>query len=105
MRFVYFECTEGTKRRFYRLTIQPGLFGPVLLREWGRIGTFGQIAAHPCDNAHEVDELWRAHFSKRLKRGYKVIASCGHHPPIALNERRRDSQTPKRLDAGTPIAL
>jgi len=33
-------------RRFYRLDVQPDLFGGVLLvRQWGRIGTHGRTVA------------------------------------------------------------
>ncbi len=34
---------HANMRRFYRLSVQPGLFGDwSLIREWGRIGTGGQ---------------------------------------------------------------
>jgi predicted DNA-binding WGR domain protein len=38
-------------RRFYRLDIQPDLFGGfLLLKQWGRIGAHGQIKAERYDN-------------------------------------------------------
>jgi predicted DNA-binding WGR domain protein len=38
-------------RRFYRLGIEPDLFsGFLLMKQWGRIGTYGQIRAERYDN-------------------------------------------------------
>jgi predicted DNA-binding WGR domain protein len=38
-------------RRFYRLDVQPDLFGCVLLvKEWGRIGAHGHMVAEPYDS-------------------------------------------------------
>jgi predicted DNA-binding WGR domain protein len=37
--------------RFYRLDVQPDLFGGILLmKEWGRIGARGRMVAERCDN-------------------------------------------------------
>ncbi len=39
-------------RRFYRLDIEPDLFGGVLLmKEWGRIGARGRMVAERYDSA------------------------------------------------------
>lgn len=59
------------KRRFYRMTIQPDLFGGAcLVREWGRIGFRGQmlIEQHP-DEGHAVTALLKLESVKR-RRGY-----------------------------------
>jgi predicted DNA-binding WGR domain protein len=60
-------------RRFYRLDVQPDLFGFWLfVREWGRIGYTGQtrIAAFPTlDEAHLA--LQRQQRAKE-RRGYSV---------------------------------
>lgn len=60
------------KRRFYRLTVQPTLFGEwVLLREWGRIGRAGQIKSeHFRHIGQAVDALQRMVRRKR-RRGYR----------------------------------
>ena len=57
--------------RFYRMLLAPTLFGEwVLLREWGRIGSGGQVRADPYPNAGAallaMQELVRA----KKKRGY-----------------------------------
>lgn len=95
MRFIYFECTEGTKRRFYRITAQAGLFGPVLIREWGRIGTLGQIMVHHCEDTSTLEAAWLEHMNTRLRRGYKVISAYGC-PPFWLTPP--NTQTSKRLN-------
>lgn len=58
-------------RRFYALTVQPDLFGGAsLVREWGRIGSPGQmrIEHHP-DEGHAINALVDLVAAKR-KRGY-----------------------------------
>lgn len=58
-------------RRFYRMSIQPDLFGGAsLIREWGRIGARGQmlIEQHP-DEGHAVTALMKLAAVKK-RRGY-----------------------------------
>jgi predicted DNA-binding WGR domain protein len=58
--------------RFYRLSIQPGLFGDVaLIREWGRIGSHGQSKTDWFDSeANAKDARFTLHMTKS-KRGYE----------------------------------
>jgi predicted DNA-binding WGR domain protein len=58
-------------RRFYRLDIEPDLFGGfLLLKQWGRIGARGQIKAKRYgDEALATDALQRQAERKR-RRGY-----------------------------------
>ncbi|SHO52027.1 WGR domain-containing protein [Desulfopila aestuarii] len=41
---TYFECIipEENRRAFYEITIGQDLFGYIIIRHWGRIGTKGQ---------------------------------------------------------------
>ena len=58
-------------RRFYRMSLQPDLFGGVdLMREWGRIGSRGQwlIERHPGEEA-AASAMLKLEAAKR-KRGY-----------------------------------
>jgi predicted DNA-binding WGR domain protein len=58
-------------RRFYRMTIQPDLFGSAsLIRTWGRIGTRGRqmIVTHP-DEGRAISALLALAAEKR-RRGY-----------------------------------
>ena len=58
-------------RRFYLMTVQRDLFGGVsLIREWGRIGSSGQVSVdHFLDEGQAVDALSDIAKAKR-KRGY-----------------------------------
>ena len=59
-------------RRFYRMSVQPDLFGGAcLVREWGRIGLRGQmlIEQHP-DEGRAVTALMKLSATKK-RRGYQ----------------------------------
>ncbi len=62
---------EQNMQRFYRMHIQPDLFGGVtLFKEWGRIGTAGRQMTEPfADAGQAVDELL-AHMRAKMRRGY-----------------------------------
>lgn len=58
-------------RRFYRLGIEPDLFGSALLmKEWGRIGTRGRVVAERYDNAALAAVAMRRQADCKRKRGY-----------------------------------
>ena len=55
-------------RRFYRLDMQPDLFGGFLfVRQWGRIGAQGRIVAEHFDSATLAAAHWRN--TRRVRRG------------------------------------
>ncbi|TQM90054.1 WGR domain-containing protein [Roseinatronobacter monicus] len=58
-------------RRFYRMSIQPDLFGGAsLVREWGRIGYRGQMMIEPhADEGQAVTALMKLARVKQ-RRGY-----------------------------------
>ena len=58
-------------RRFYLMTVQRDLFGGAsLIREWGRIGSPGQVRIeHHPDEGHALNALSNLGVAKR-KRGY-----------------------------------
>lgn len=58
-------------RRFYYMTVQRDLFGgATLVREWGRIGSSGQVRVEPfADEGLAVDALAEIVRQKR-RRGY-----------------------------------
>ena len=60
--------------RFYRLRLQPDLFGGVsLLREWGRIGNQGRFMIDCFEDAGQaVDAMLSIYLSKQ-KRGYRLV--------------------------------
>ena len=57
--------------RFYSLSIQPTLFGGAsLVRNWGRIGTNGQVKVETFDEAQEVDGAFSRLERAKRRRGY-----------------------------------
>ncbi|MCP3467986.1 WGR domain-containing protein [Bradyrhizobium sp. CCGUVB23] len=58
-------------RRFYTLSIQPTLFGGMsLVRNWGRIGTNGQVMVQTFDNGTEAGEAFGRLECVKRRRGY-----------------------------------
>ena len=58
-------------RRFYRLDMQPDLFGGVLLvRQWGRIGAEGRSVAEHFDDATLAAAALAQHAARKARRGY-----------------------------------
>jgi len=60
--------------RFYRIQMQPTLFGGVtVIREWGRIGQAGTCRHDQYDTAEiaqsALEKLWRS----KLRRGYHLV--------------------------------
>jgi predicted DNA-binding WGR domain protein len=57
--------------RFYRMEIQPGLFGDwSLVREWGRIGQSGQVRVDWFDTEAAAKAAQFDLLMKKAKRGY-----------------------------------
>jgi predicted DNA-binding WGR domain protein len=60
-------------RRFYRLDMQPDLFGGVLLiRQWGRIGARGRIVAERFDSGAFAAAALAQHAAHKARRGYSA---------------------------------
>jgi predicted DNA-binding WGR domain protein len=58
-------------RRFYRLDMQPDLFGGVLLmKEWGRIGARGRIMAERYDSEALAADALQRQAARKRRRGY-----------------------------------
>lgn len=59
-------------RRFYRLAIQPTLFGGAsVIRNWGRIGTNGQSMMETFDEAEEATRAMARLERTKRRRGYR----------------------------------
>ena len=68
---------EKNMRRFYRLDVQPDLFGQwCFIREWGRIGRAGQVRMVPYATATEAREALARQQRSKERRGY--IQSSRH---------------------------
>ena len=58
-------------QRFYRLDIQPDLFGnQCLVREWGRIGRPGQVRSAPYPTSEEASVAFQKQWTTKERRGY-----------------------------------
>lgn len=57
--------------RFYRLDVQPDLFGVwCLIREWGRIGQGGQRRSTPYPTATQAQDALERQRRRKERRGY-----------------------------------
>ncbi len=58
-------------RRFYRLALQPDLFGGcTLIREWGRIGRGGQMKQEAFPNEGQAVDALIDMQRRKARRGY-----------------------------------
>ncbi|GIT93239.1 WGR domain-containing protein [Jannaschia pagri] len=63
---------DQNMHRFYRLHIQPNLFGGAnLFREWGRIGTAGHLMAEQFDDDGQAADALVAFLRVKTRRGYR----------------------------------
>ena len=66
---------DRNRFRFYHLEIQPTLFGGwSLVRQWGRIGTWGRLAVSCFDTRAKAEEATARLISAKCRRGYTVVA-------------------------------
>jgi predicted DNA-binding WGR domain protein len=57
--------------RFYRLDIQPDLFGRVLLmKQWGRVGTQGRMMIESFESEALATAALQRHADRKRRRGY-----------------------------------
>jgi predicted DNA-binding WGR domain protein len=69
-------------RRFYRLDVQPDLFGGVsLVREWGRIGRAGRLRLDPYPTSSDAQAALDHHRRAKERRGYMstFLGTAGEH--------------------------
>ena len=64
---------EKNVSRFYRLDVQPDLFGQwSLLREWGRIGSPGTLLVQPFPTQAEADAACVRLCRLKERKGYQT---------------------------------
>jgi predicted DNA-binding WGR domain protein len=57
--------------RFYKLCLQPTLFGEVMLvRNWGRVGTNGQVKFETFEAAEDAEKAMNRIERSKRRRGY-----------------------------------
>ena len=58
-------------RRFYKLCLAPTLFGEVMLvRNWGRVGTNGQVKFETFEAAEDAEKVLNRIERSKRRRGY-----------------------------------
>jgi predicted DNA-binding WGR domain protein len=68
--------TGRNMARFYKMLLAPTLFGEcALVREWGRIGSGGQVKADSYPNAGAALLAMQELVQAKYKRGYQSPAS------------------------------
>lgn len=61
-------------RRFYRMSVQPDLFGGAcLVREWGRIGLRGQMLIEQHDDEGKAVTALMKLSATKTRRGYQAV--------------------------------
>ena len=74
--------------RYYTLSVQPNLFGGFsLMRNWGRIGTGGQMRLELFDTEDNAQEAYDSLISLKLKPGY-VVGAVKDSWTVCLNSVR-----------------
>jgi predicted DNA-binding WGR domain protein len=63
--------TARNMARFYLMTVQPDLFGGVLLvKQWGRIGARGRLVDESYDNEALATDAMQKQAARKRQRGY-----------------------------------
>ncbi len=77
---LYLERIDPVRnmRRFYTVSVGRSLFGePVLIRRWGRIGSFGQEKLETCASEQEALSRLLALTQSKRKRDYRPPSKLG----------------------------
>lgn len=73
--------------RYYTLSVQPNLFGGFsLLRNWGRIGTGGQLRVDFFEDEETAVSASDQLMGSKLKRGYRSCLSYSALEEIGADE-------------------
>jgi predicted DNA-binding WGR domain protein len=73
MTVVHLRRIDATRNmhRFYRLDVQPDLFGgDLLVKEWGRIGAQGRMVAESYESEDLAAVALQRHAERKRRRGY-----------------------------------
>lgn len=92
---------ERNRKRFYRIEVAPGLFGPLIIRAWGRIGckvrvivdNFGSLV----DALNEANRLYHS----KKKKGYSDVGSIVEGK-VPVSPKRVGNIRIRRVGEGEP---
>lgn len=62
--------TTPPHRKWYALSVEQTLFGPAVVRRWGRIGAPGRIRADLYPTRDAAADAYARQCERRIKRGY-----------------------------------
>ena len=77
---VYLEKCDAAQgqARFYALHLAPTLFGDwTLVREWGRIGSPGQIVVDWFESVEDACNALEQKQREKIRKGYRVRGGAG----------------------------
>jgi predicted DNA-binding WGR domain protein len=74
---IFWIVPDLNRKRYYSISVEPGLFGPVLIRSWGRIGV-GKMRSKeqffPEGNLDEALKKANKLLAIKLRKGYEMTA-------------------------------
>ena len=74
---IFWVVPDLNRKRYYCISVEPGLFGPVLIRSWGRIGVGKMRSKEQFFPEGNLDEAL-AHANRllaaKLRKGYEMTA-------------------------------
>lgn len=80
MRFTGFGICEmanidpgRNRRRYYCISLQPGLFELILKRQWGRLGCRQRVKDEYCENLESALKRANRIYRERLRNGYREM--------------------------------
>ena len=68
---VRLTCITHAHRRFYTIMLAQSLFGPAIIRTWGRIGTVGRSKVDRYETLHDARLALERRCVERIRRGYR----------------------------------
>ncbi len=90
---LFWIVPDLNRRRYYSISVEPGLFGPILSRSWGRIGV-GKLRNKehffPEGNLNEALTMANRLLAAKLRKGYEMtshfnVEFCNRHDNLPVS--------------------
>ena len=79
---IFWIVPDLNRKRYYSISVEPGLFGPVLVRSWGRVGE-GRLRKKehffPDRELPYALQMANRLLAAKLRKGYEI------HSPLPLS--------------------
>ncbi|WP_049759856.1 WGR domain-containing protein [Pelobacter propionicus] len=66
---------ELNRKRYYLIEVSPGLFGPILIRSWNRIGCKPRVLKNYCDSLDAALKEANRVYRLRQRNGYQDVTA------------------------------